>query len=156
MNTIFKSSKLDEMQEIQMLKIEHYGLWLAFWGLLVITIVQASMKAPFQQYAAEGFLLCVLAVFELAASLKYGLWDRTGKPSLWLNLLAAFAAAAITGGSTFAEQRYWPGALFSGVFSFLLTFGILQFFASLYRKRRAKLDHVEEDPISNEEDDSHD
>lgn len=52
MNTIFKSSKLDEMQEIQMLKIEHYGLWLAFWGLLVITIVQASMKVPFQQYAA--------------------------------------------------------------------------------------------------------
>lgn len=155
MNTIFKSSKLDEMQEIQMLKIEHYGLWLAFWGLLVITIVQASMKVPFQQYAAEGFLLCVLAVFELAASLKYGLWDRTGKPSLWLNLLAAFAAAAITGGSTFAGRGYWPGALFSGVFSFLLTFSILQLLASFYRKRRAKLDHVEEDLVSNEED-SHD
>lgn len=155
MNTIFKSSKLDEMQEIQMLKIEHYGLWLAFWGLLVITIVQASMKVPFQQYAAEGFLLCVLAVFELAASLKYGLWDRTGKPSLWLNLLAAFAAAAITGGSTFAGRGYWPGALLSGAFSFLLTFGILQLLASFYRKRRAKLDHVEEDLVSNEED-SHD
>ena len=155
MNTIFKSSKLDEMQEIQMLKIEHYGLWLAFWGLLVITIVQASMKMPFQQYAAEGGLLCVLAVFELVASLKYGLWDRTGKPSLWLNLLAAFAAAAITGGSTFASQGYWPGALFSGGFSFLITFGLLQFLSSLYCKRRARLDHAEEEPALDEEDDAH-
>lgn len=156
MNTIFKSSKLDEMQEIQMLKIEHYGLWLAFWGLLVITIVQASMQVPFQQYAAEGFLLCVLAVFELVGSLKYGLWDRTGKPSLWLNLLAAFAAAAITGGSTFAGRGYWPGALFSGVFSFLITFGVLQFLSSLYRRRRAKLDHAEEEPTLDEEGDTHD
>lgn len=155
MNTIFKSSKLDEMQEIQMLKIEHYGLWLAFWGMLVITIVQASMGAPFQQYAAEGFLLCGLAVFELVADLRYGLWDRTGKPSLGLNLLAALAAAAITGGSTFVGQGYLPGSLLSGGCSFLLTFGLLQLWASLYRKRRAKLDHVEEDSTPNEEDNSH-
>lgn len=152
MNTIFKSSKLDEMQEIQMLKIEHYGLWLAFWGLLVITVVQAAMRVPFQQYAAEGFLLCGLAVFELVASLRYGLWDRTGKPSLGINLLAAFAAAAITGGSTFAGRGDWPGALFSGGFSFLLTFGVLQLWAALYRRRRATLDHVEEEPASDEED----
>lgn len=156
MNTIFKSSKLDEMQEIQMLKIEHYGLWLAFWGLLVITVVQAAMRVPFQQYAVEGFLLCILAAFELVASLKYGLWDRTGKPSLGLNLLAAFAAAAITGVSTFAGQRYWPGSLLSGVFSFLLTFGVLQFLATLYRKRRAKLDLVEEEPASDDEEVPHD
>lgn len=154
MNPIFKSSKLDEMQEIQMLKIEHYGLWLAFWGLLVITIVQASMGVPFRQYAAEGVLLCVMAVFELVANLKYGLWDRTGKPSLVLNLFAALAAAAITAGSTFADRQYWPGALTSGGFAFLLTFGILQIWASLYRKRRQQLDHIPEENTLNEEDDS--
>lgn len=155
MNTIFKSSKLDEMQEIQMLKIEHYGLWIAFWGLFAITAIQKMMGAPFEQYAAEGFLLCALAAFELVANLRYGLWDRTGKPSPGLNLLAALAAGAITGGSTFAGQGYWPGALLSGGFAFLLTFGVLQLWASLYRRRRAKLDRAEEETALDEEDDSH-
>lgn len=154
MNTIFKSSKLDEMQEIQMLKVEHYGLWIAFWGLLAITLIQRIMGAPFQQYAAEGFLLCGLAVFELVADLRYGLWDRTGKPSLGLNLLAALAAAAITGVSTFARQGYWPGALLSGAFAFLLTFGLLQLWASLYRQRRQQLDHIPEEARTNKEDNS--
>ena len=27
-------NKLDEMQELKMLKIEHNGCWFAFWGLL--------------------------------------------------------------------------------------------------------------------------
>lgn len=154
MNTIFKSSKLDEMQEIQMLKVEHYGLWIAFWGLLAITLIQRIMGAPFQQYAAEGFLLCGLAVFELVADLRYGLWDRTGKPSLGINLLAALAAAAITGISTFARQGYWPGALLSGAFAFLLTFGLLQLWASLYRQRRQQLDHIPEEARTNKEDNS--
>ena len=29
-----KKSNLDEMQEQELLKIEHNGCWLAFWGLL--------------------------------------------------------------------------------------------------------------------------
>ena len=29
-----KKSNLDEIQEQELLKIEHNGCWLAFWGLL--------------------------------------------------------------------------------------------------------------------------
>ena len=33
-------NNLDEMQEQELLKIEHNGCWLAFWGLLVTMIVE--------------------------------------------------------------------------------------------------------------------
>ena len=33
MKTMFKKeNQLDEMQELKLLKIEHNGFWLAFWG----------------------------------------------------------------------------------------------------------------------------
>ena len=35
-----KKSNLDEMQELELLKIEHNGCWLAFWLLLASLIVQ--------------------------------------------------------------------------------------------------------------------
>ena len=31
-----KKNNLDEMQEQELLKIEHNGCWLAFWGLLAV------------------------------------------------------------------------------------------------------------------------
>ena len=32
-------SNLDEMQEQKMLKIEHNGYWLGFWGLLAAILI---------------------------------------------------------------------------------------------------------------------
>ena len=32
-----KKSNLDEMQELELLKIEHNGCWLAFWCLFVFS-----------------------------------------------------------------------------------------------------------------------
>ena len=150
MNTIFKSSKLDEMQEIQMLKVEHYGLWIAFWGLGISTVVQSAMGAPLKQNAGEGVLLCLIGAFELIANMKAGLWDRSGKPSLKNNLLAAAAAGVFTCVMVFVSNRYLPGALFSGVFSSILTFSVVQIWAVLYCGRRKHLDSMAE-----KEEDSH-
>ena len=33
-------SNLDELQELKLLKIEHNGCWLAFWGLLAVILTQ--------------------------------------------------------------------------------------------------------------------
>ncbi len=35
-----KVNNLDEYQELQLLKIEHNGCWIAFWGLLIAICVQ--------------------------------------------------------------------------------------------------------------------
>ena len=35
-----KKNNLDEMQEQELLKIEHNGYWLAFWGLLTAIVAE--------------------------------------------------------------------------------------------------------------------
>ena len=41
-----KKNNLDEMQEQALLKIEHNGCWLAFWGLLAVMAIQMVMGVP--------------------------------------------------------------------------------------------------------------
>ena len=36
-------SNLDELQELKLLKIEHNGCWLAFWGLLAVILTQIAI-----------------------------------------------------------------------------------------------------------------
>lgn len=66
MNSIFKRSKLDEMQEIKQLKIEHYGYWVLYGGLVVSIVVQAAQDAPLAQYLPEGILLVGTSAVMLA------------------------------------------------------------------------------------------
>ena len=33
-------SNLDERQELKLLKIEHNGCWIAFWGLQIVMLIQ--------------------------------------------------------------------------------------------------------------------
>ena len=35
-----RKNNLDEMQELELLKIEHNGCWIAFWGLIIAIVVQ--------------------------------------------------------------------------------------------------------------------
>ena len=38
-----RRSNLDEMQEMELLKIEHNGCWLAFWLLLASMIIETIL-----------------------------------------------------------------------------------------------------------------
>ena len=54
-----KKNNLDEMQEQELLKIEHNGCWLAFWGMLAV------MAIMIWGYFTDPIPLGVLAVLEL-------------------------------------------------------------------------------------------
>ena len=49
-----RKSNLDEMQEQELLKIEHNGCWLAFWGLLIVMIIQSFAFGSFDFKALAG------------------------------------------------------------------------------------------------------
>ena len=95
-----KHNNLDEMQEQELLKIEHNGCWLAFWGLLLAIIVQAiSGKGdPF----GEWILFMVLAVYLGIACMRKGIWDRRLKMDGKTNLLVSLVAAVCAGAFMFA------------------------------------------------------
>ena len=61
-------SNLDERQELKLLKIEHNGCWIAFWGLLIVMAIQMIVgNDSIKNLAGEGAVLMSLAFYLLVA-----------------------------------------------------------------------------------------
>ena len=142
-----KKNNLDEMQEQELLKIEHNGCWLAFWGLLAVMVIQMVMGVPGAQMLGEWIVFMVLALYIAIACLRKGIWDRrlkaNWKTNLVISLLAAVAVAVlvILSNPYLSEPLdYVLTAGLAGGFTFVLGFAALSVSLKLYKKRREKLD----------------
>ncbi len=151
-------NNLDERQEQTLLRIEHNGCWLAFWGLAAVIVAQRIFfDDDFRNLAGECIVFVALALYIAVGCLRQGIWDRRLKPNTSSNLAVALTAALITGalGFIFTVKRFpdkIAGSLASGivyaVIAFTVCFAVLQLSADLFRKKQAKL---EEEPQENEE-----
>ena len=57
-------SNLDERQELKLLKIEHNGCWIAFWGLLIVMAIQMIVgNDSIKNLAGEWAVFMSLAFF---------------------------------------------------------------------------------------------
>ncbi|MEN6391217.1 MAG: DUF6773 family protein [Syntrophomonas sp.] len=87
---------VDERQELELLKIEHYGFWILFWGLCISTIVQVIvMDAPFKQVAAEFSILMVGSIGILVGCVMKGQWDYYTMPNTKTYILTGGIGATI-------------------------------------------------------------
>ena len=142
-----KKSNLDEMQEQALLKIEHNGCWLAFWGLLAAMALQMVMRVPGRQMLGEWIVFMALSLYIVIACLRKGIWDRHLKANRKTNLIFSLLAAVATGirvtlsnPSLSEPLDYVLVAGLTGGFTFLLCFAALSVCTKLYRNRRNKLD----------------
>lgn len=147
-----RKNNLDEMQEKKLLNIEHNGMWLAFWGLLAVMIIQICMGADFKQYAGEWVVFLLLCIYTLICSIKNGIWDRHLKPNLRTNalisLLGALAVSVVCGITSY--HNYRPSRLFlvifsgvfAGAFTFIVCIAVLQILSYLYKKRKENLEQA--------------
>lgn len=142
-----RKNNLDEMQEQKLLKIEHNGMWFAFWGLLIAILVQICMGADFKQFIGEWLIFMILCIYTSIGCIKNGIWDRSLKPNVKTNILLSLIAAlvvCVTFG--FAWHGSQPimhvalGGIILGVFVFTACFIALEASCSIYKKRREKLD----------------
>ena len=91
-------SNLDERQELKLLKIEHNGCWIAFWGLLIVMAIQMIVgNDSIKNLAGEGAVLMSLAFYLLVACIRNGIWDRRLKPNFKTNVIVSSIAAVLTG-----------------------------------------------------------
>ena len=142
-----KKTNLDEMQEQALLKIEHNGCWLAFWGLLAVMAVQTLLRVPGRQLFGEWIVFMALALYLAAACLRAGIWDRHLQANWKTNVIASLLAAIAAGTLVILSNPYLSepldyvlvGSITAG-FTFLLCFAALSIFTRLYKKRRSKLD----------------
>ena len=142
-----KKSNLDEMQEQALLKIEHNGCWLAFWGLLAAMALQMVMRVPCRQMLGEWIVFMALSLYIVIACLRKGIWDRHLKANWKTNLIVSLLAAVATGIFVILSNPYLSEPLdyvlvagLTGGFTFLLCFAALSVCTKLYRNRRNKLD----------------
>ncbi|HYE68511.1 MAG TPA: DUF6773 family protein, partial [Anaerovoracaceae bacterium] len=140
-----QKNKLDEMQEQKLLKIEHYGVWIAFWGLLLMIIIQTITGGgnALRYIAGEFIILMALAIYMLAAALKNGIWDRRLAPNLKTNtvisLIASFVCGFIIFAVSYFNYHHFMVSVASGFFTMLftlfLTLVALSVAAAVYKKR---------------------
>ena len=142
-----KKNNLDEMQEQELLKIEHNGCWLAFWGLLAVMVIQMVMGVPGAQMLGEWIVFMVLALYIVIACLRKGIWDRHLKANRKTNLIISLLAGAAAGILITVSNPYLSEPLdyvlvagISGGFTFVLCFIALSLSTKLYKKRREKLE----------------
>src|SRR3712207_7310302 len=60
---MMKKNKLDEMQEQKLLKIEHNGMWIAFWGLLAAILFQTIFEKG--NFTGEWIVFMVMSLYTL-------------------------------------------------------------------------------------------
>jgi hypothetical protein len=146
-----QKNKLDEMQEQKLLKIEHNGVWIAFWGLLLMIVIQtiAGGGNALLYTAGEFIIFFTLAIYMLAAALKNGIWDRRLTPNLKTNTIISLIASFVCGFIIFAVSYFnyhhfmvsVASGFFTMLFTLLLTLVALSVAAAVYKKRVTKLEN---------------
>ena len=82
-----------------MLRVEHNGCWLAFWGLSIALFAQLIYYGPdcSEQIIGEFIVFMCLAFYIGIGCVKNGIWDRKLAPTWKTNLCASLLAGVLGG-----------------------------------------------------------
>ncbi len=148
-------NNLDEMQEQELLKIEHNGCWLAFWGLLIAMVVQsfAFGNMDFKTLAGEWIVFMVLALYLAFACARRGIWDRklamNTKTNLIISGIAGIAMGLFNAVMVFKNYHKPVGTIAAAVIialiTFILCFVVLSIMMNQTKKRKAAMEAEPED-----------
>ncbi len=150
--SIFRWKKVvDEREEMEMMRVEHYMFWFAFWALLVSIFVQLlAMRASFLQVAGEWIVFMLMAVGTVIGELKGGHFDYSSRPGIRSYLKYSAVAAVASMGVVLIrgiEGGYYQkpldavlSLLISGIFTAGLTFLCLAAAGAFVKRRRRKLE----------------
>ena len=144
-----RKNNLDEMQEKKLLKIEHNGFWIAFWGLFAAIYFQIAIgNGGFKALGGESIILLIMSVYLMIGCIKSGIWDRKLKPNLKTNVIVSLIAGLSFGAFWFAVSYHNYHALAGSLAAFAIMFiGIgggvfilLSLGCAAYKHRKNKLD----------------
>ena len=148
-----KRNNLDEMQEQELLKIEHNGCWLAFWGLLAALIIQGIVYGTldFRTFAGEWIVFMALSLYLAIACIRKGIWDRhipmTTKANLSCSGFAAFVVGVFNAIVIYRRCQKPVGTAAAALFIAGITFGLCFMMLEIMMKQaRKKIAKMEEEP----------
>lgn len=149
---VFKNcrSKLDEMQEQNLRKLESWGFWLT-WGALLLSIMVQMLvyKEDAGKYLkGEWIVFMASNLYMVIGCVRLGIWSRRGIPSFKSILLISLLAGLVTGIFVAVYNYLIYGdvltalatVILASLFTFVLCLLVLVVSLSAYKKRRQKLD----------------
>lgn len=149
---VFKNcrSKLDEMQEQNLRKLESWGYWLT-WGALLLSIMVQMLvyKEDAGKYLkGEWIVFMASNLYMVIGCVRLGIWSRRGIPSFKSILLISLLAGLVTGIFVAVYNYLIYGdvltalatVILASLFTFVLCLLVLVVSLSAYKKRRQKLD----------------
>lgn len=151
-----KKNKLDEMQELKLLKIESKGFWLGFWGLFVSIPVQIFLYGSEnigRILTGEFIVFLCMGIYLIAGCLKNGIWDRhlqaTPAVNIGFSLLAAALTALFNAIMSYRNYHSVGGAVAVFIVYFFMVGIILSvtlcLCSALYQRRKKQLEEEYEE-----------
>lgn len=139
---------LDELQKQILSRIESRGFWIAFWGILILLIVQMIFANNIISVISSWLLFMVLAIYEAVSCLKAGIWNSSLYISKKRNAVISSVVAICMGVFQFIlvsqreESTYKTIIVLVSVIAvtFFLCFSAIIIIAKAVKKRRDKLD----------------
>ena len=145
-------SNLDERQELKLLKIEHNGCWIAFWGLLIVMLIQMIVgNDSIKNLAGEWVVFMSLSLYLSIDCMRNGIWDRKLKPNLKTNIIISSIAAVLAGiiwfSVSYRNYHKLIGSIATGIIMFvqveILCLLALMISSKIYKRRVQKLEEDE-------------
>ncbi len=143
-------SNLDEMQEQELMKLEHRTLWLGYWLLLAVILVQLIFTGSIEATLGEFIVLLIMCLYLSIGCLRLGIWDRHMKANWKTSLIGSLIAGSVVGLVGLARSLLAYGYtnfvataftfLFPFMFTTILTYGVLSLSVAIYRRRKEKLE----------------
>lgn len=142
-------NNLDEMQEQKLLKIEHRGFWIIFFGLILSIYIQIAMgNSSFKYIGTESIIILIVSFYFLVDCIRNGIWDRHLKPNLKTNIGISLLTGILVGCFWFVVSYHNYHALVGSIMTFIfmfifvsiITLSLLIITSSIYKYKKHKLD----------------
>lgn len=160
----FFAKKVDERQEMDLLRVEHYSFWLMFWLLAIEIVVQGIILDGGDKITGEWIVFMITAVFSVAGFIRKGVWSYQSKrvPGVKSYFLYSLIAGAVGGVLGFlGGMKRSPGnqgaicanvvGMATGIFAIsFVGFSVLGTITR-YREKKLELEAMEEDTDEDEE-----
>lgn len=103
------TKKVDERQEMDLLKVEHYSFYLMYFLLLIEMIIQGVILDGGDKIFGEWIVFMIVSVFALVGWIRKGVWSYQYRkvPGIKSYLLWSLAAGAVGGILGFCNGIKW-------------------------------------------------
>ena len=150
------AKRVDERQEMELLKVEHIGFWAMYWMLFAALLIQGViMQKEIEVVAGEFITFMVTSLIVLIGWVRKGVWSYQSRKVPGIKAYLCYSlVTGVIGGLFFGillgirwHQNDVKGivacVLFYIVFLFGFTFVVFLVFGTIARKRERMLEQAE-------------